>query len=258
MNTENDNNGDVVVEIGPRMTILDHLREFRNRLVWAFAALLVATVASFTFTKPLLIFLAKPVGQEKLILLGPTEGVVIYFKIAIICGLALAMPVVLYQIVAFVVPGLFPHERRYLYFLLPGATVSFICGVLFSYYIMLRAAVPFLQGFLSDVFQPNWTLERYISLVTSLALWIGVAFETPLVMGFLARLGIVSPKKLSSFRRYAIVLISLVAAMITPTVDPFNMSIVMVPLILLYELGIILARIAYRGPRATAEQPKQG
>lgn len=233
----------------PKMTILEHLRELRSRLIKAFVALVVGTLVSFSFTKPLLQFLARPVGAEKLVLLSPTEGVVIYFKVALVCGLALAMPVIVYQLVAFVIPGLYPHERRYLYFVLPTATLSFIIGVLFTYFVLLRAAIPFLQGFLSDIFRPNWTLERYISLVTGLMLWVGLAFETPLFMAFLARLGVVSPKRLASFRRYAIVIISLLAAMITPTVDPFNMAIVMGPLIILYELGVLLARLAYRGPR---------
>lgn len=234
----------------PTMTILDHLRELRSRLIKMFVALLIGTVISFSIAKPLLEFLARPVGSEKLVLLSPTEGVVIYFKVALVCGLALAMPVIVYQLLAFIVPGLYAHERRYLYFILPSATISFIGGVLFTYYVLLQAAIPFLQGFLADIFRPNWTLERYISLVTGLMLWVGLAFETPLIMAFLARLGVVSPKRLASFRRYAIVLISILAAMITPTVDPFNMAIVMGPLILLYEIGVLLARLAYRGPRA--------
>ena len=234
----------------PAMSILDHLRELRNRLIKMFIALMIGVIASFSFTKPLLEFLTKPVGRDmQLVTLGPTEAVVIYFKVALVCGVALAMPVILYQILAYIVPGLYTNERRYVYFILPTATLSFIVGLLFTYYVLLQAAIPFLQGFLADIFKPTWTLEKYISLVTGLMLWVGLAFETPLVMAFLARLGIVSPKRLSSFRRYAIVIIAIIAAMITPTVDPFNMAIVMGPLILLYELGILLSRFSYRGPR---------
>ncbi|MCC7354744.1 MAG: twin-arginine translocase subunit TatC [Anaerolineae bacterium] len=234
----------------PVMTILDHLRELRNRLIKIFVALIVGTVISFSIAEPLLRFLIEPLGKDvQLISLSPTETVVIYFRVALICGLALAMPVIVYQLMAFIIPGLYTSERRYLYFILPAATISFIIGVLFTYYILLRAAIPFLQGFLAHLIRPSWTLEKYMALVTGLMTWVGLAFETPLIMAFLARLGIVSPKRLSSFRRYAIVLISVLAAMITPTVDPFNMAIVMGPLILLYEIGVLLARISYRGPR---------
>jgi sec-independent protein translocase protein TatC len=239
------------------VSLLEHIRELRNRLMVAFGALLITTIASFTFTKPLLVFLAKPVGEEKLVLLGPTEGFIIYFKVALICGVAMALPIMLYELVAYVVPGLYPKERRYLYFILPSATISFVAGVFFTYYALLTNAIPFLQGFLSDIFTPSWTLEKYMSLVTNLMMWIGLAFETPLVMGFISWLGVLSPKKMAGFRRYAIVLSAVLAASITPTVDPFNMSIVMVPLLLLYELGLILARFAYRGPPDSKEQKKK-
>jgi sec-independent protein translocase protein TatC len=109
---------------------------------------------------------------------------------------------------------------------------------------MLPAAIPFLKGFLSDIIQPNWFIDRYISFITSLLFWIGVSFETPLLMFFLAKIGIISPAVLSRYRKYAILVIAVIAAVITPTVDPFNMLLVMGPLILLYEIGILLARLA--------------
>ena len=231
------------------MTIMEHLRELRSRLIKAFGALVVATAISFTIVKPLLEIIVRPVQNIDLILLGPTEGVIIYFKVALVAGMGLALPVIVYQLLAFVVPGLLPHERKYLYFVLPTATLSFIAGVLFTYFIILRAAIPFLELFLADIFRPQWTLEKYMSLVTALMLWVGLSFETPLIMGFLSFLGVLSPKQLSGFRRYAIVVAALISAMITPTVDPFNMTLVMAPLIILYELGLLLARFAYRGSR---------
>ncbi len=122
---------------------------------------------------------------------------------------------------------------------------------------MLRSAIPFLQGFLADIIEPNWTIEKYVSLITALLFWTGVSFETPLIMAFLARLGIVTPKMLLRFWRYAIVVIAVIAAAITPTVDPFNMLMVMAPLIGLYGAGILLAFIAYRERTASSEAEAQ-
>ncbi|HIQ05043.1 MAG TPA: twin-arginine translocase subunit TatC, partial [Anaerolineae bacterium] len=143
-------------------------------------------------------------------------------------------------------PGLTKKERRYLWIVLPGVGISFVAGAAFAYFVMLPAAIPFLQGFLSDIVEQKWSIERYINLVTRLLFWVGLSFETPLILAFLARLGIVSPQKLVSWRRYALVIMALLAAIITPTVDPVNMLLVMAPLIVLYEIGVVLSRIAYR------------
>lgn len=231
------------------MALIDHLRELRSRLIKSFLALAITTVVSFAIVEPLLKILIKPVRNIDIILLGPTEGIIIWFKVALVSGVAFALPVILYQLLSFIVPGLLPNERKYLYFILPSATLSFFLGILFTYFIILNAAIPFLESFLADIFKPTWTLERYMSLVTTLMLWIGLAFETPLIMAFLSFLGIVSPQRLSAFRRYAIVVAALLAAMITPTVDPFNMALVMIPLVLLFEIGLLLSRVTYRGPR---------
>jgi sec-independent protein translocase protein TatC len=157
---------------------------------------------------------------------------------------ALAMPVLVYQLISFIAPGLTRQEKRYLYFVLPGATISFVAGAAFAYFIMLPTAIPFLKGFLSDIIEPNWFVDKYISFITSLLFWVGLSFETPLLIFFLSKLGIVTPAVLSRYRKYAILVIAVLAAVITPTPDPFNMVLVMGPLILLYEIGILLAKLA--------------
>jgi sec-independent protein translocase protein TatC len=124
--------------------------------------------------------------------------------------------------------------------------VSFVAGVAFTYYIALPFALRYLVSFGGNLVEAQWAIGEYISFVTSLLFWSGVVFETPLLMFFLARLGVVTPKFLSSNRRYAIIIIAVVAAVVTPTPDPFNMGVVMVPLLAMYEIGIILAKIAYR------------
>jgi len=236
---ENPPEGEVAV-----MPLLEHLKELRDRLIRASIALFVATSISFVFAKQVLEILIAPMGDTLPQALKPTEVLGNYMKVALICGVAIAMPVIVYQIARFIAPGLTKQERRYLFVLVPGATISFLVGVSFSYFVMLPAAIPFLLGFLSDVVEQRWAIGEYLSFVTSLLFWIGVAFELPLFVYFLAKIGLVNAEMLSRNRKYALVGIAVLSAVITPTVDPLNMALVMGPLIILYELGVILARIA--------------
>ena len=233
-----------------RMTIIDHLGELRDRLIKAVLALLVGIVLSLAFTPRFLEFLILPLGGNQPISLKPTETVIIYFKVALICGAVLAMPVIVYQFIRFLLPGLTEAERKYLRVVVPGAAILFAMGVGFASFVMLPLSLDFLQGFLSHIILPTYSIDNYISFVTSMMFWVGIMFETPLIIAFLARVGIVSPQMLTSNRKYAIVLLAVLAAVITPTPDPFNMAVVMVPLLVLFEVGIILARIFYR-PRTT-------
>jgi len=233
-----------------RMTLLEHLAELRTRLIRAGIALLVGILVSVAFTRPFLQLLISPLGDARPQSLRPAENIMVYFKVALILGLVLAMPVILYQIFAFVVPGLTSKERRYVYTIVPAAAFLFAVGVAFASLVMLPFTLSYLQSFLSDLIEPNYSIDFYISFVTSFVFWVGLSFETPLVIAGLARLGVVSPASLRKGRRYAIVLIAVVAAVITPTPDPFNMTLVMIPLVILYEVGILLARFTYR-PRPT-------
>ncbi len=226
------------------MPLMDHLRELRTRLIRAVLALFVTTSVSFLVAKRALEFLIRPMGETLPQALKPTEVIGNYMKVALICGVALAMPIIVYQIGRFVTPALNRRERRYLYLLVPGATLSFVAGAAFAYFVMMPTAIPFLQGFLSDIIEQRWAIGEYLSFVTSLLFWIGVSFELPLFVFFLAKLGILKAETLSKNRKYAIVGIAVLAAVITPTVDPLNMFLVMGPLIILYELGVLLARIA--------------
>lgn len=223
---------------------MDHLKELRNRLIKIAIALLIATALSLIFAKQAFIILIKPMGDTLPQALKPTETFSNYMKVALVCGVTLAMPVIVYQIGRFITPGLSPKEKRYLLLLVPGATLCFITGVAFAYFALLPTAIPFFQGFMSDVVKPQWTIGDYLSFVANLLFWIGVSFELPLFVYFLAKLGIISYKTLWRNFKYAVILIAVLAAVITPTPDPFNMILVMGPLVLLYLLGILLARIA--------------
>jgi sec-independent protein translocase protein TatC len=226
------------------MPLMEHLKEFRTRLIRAFIALFITTAISFVFARQVFVILLEPLGDVAVQALKPTESLSNYMKVALLCGVILAMPFIVYQIGRFIAPGLTKSERRYLWVLVPGATLCFLTGVAFAYFVMLPAALPFLGSFMADLIEQNWAIGEYLSFVTSLLFWIGVAFELPLFVYFLAKAGVIDAQTLSKNRKYAVVAIAFLAAVITPTVDPLNMALVMGPLIVLYEVGVILARMA--------------
>jgi len=225
-------------------TIIQHLEELRDRLIKSAIAVAVTTLLSFVFARQFLQLLIVPMGETPPVSSSPTTNIVVFTKVALISGVALAMPVLVYQLIGFLAPGLTGREKRYLYLILPGATLSFVAGIAFAYFVMLPTAIPFLKGFLGDIVQPNWFVDKYVSFITSLLLGVGLSFETPLLIFFLAKLGIVTPAVLSRNRKYAVLVIAVLSAVITPTPDPFNMILVMMPLIILYEIGILLAKLA--------------
>ncbi len=230
------------------MTLMEHLIELRMRLIWIVAALAVGTVVSMLFAEPLLRFLTEPLTRLGTIpkALGPVDNISTFIKVSFFAGGILAMPVIVYQLVAFVSPGLYKHEKRTLLLMLPGAMALFALGASFAFFMMVPVAIGFLHNFLGDVIQPDWTIDRYIGFVTRLVFWIGVAFEMPLIVAFLARAGIVSGPQLRGYWRQAIVFIAVIAAMITPTIDPVNMTLVMGPLIVLFFGSVGLAYLLYR------------
>ncbi len=230
--------------------IIEHLFELRDRLIKAAIALGIGMVIGILGAKKFLEILIAPLQDiTQLQLLKPTENIIIYFKAALILGILLASPVILYQIFSFIVPGLTSKERKGLYIILPAAGLLFAAGVAFASLIVLPFTLTYLQLFLSDLFKAEYAVGYYMSFVLNFVLYIGLAFETPLVIALLARLGMISPEQLRGTWRYAIVIVAVMSAIITPTPDPFTMSLVMFPLLGLYVLGYILARFTYR-PRA--------
>ncbi len=232
-------------------TFLEHLQELAIRLRNAALILLVFSSVGLYFAEPILKFLIAPYGGL-LNVIGPTEGISIVIKVGLAVGASAASPFVLYQIIAFVAPGLEPHEKRLVYFVVPAALILFTIGAGFAWFIMIPAAIEFLKNFAPDIFVVNWTADNFVPFVLSLVFWIGISFEMPLLFMALGRLGIVSPRLLLKQWRIAVVIISIIAAVITPTVDPFNMMLVMAPLVGLYFLSIILTAFVYRKPASQA------
>ncbi len=225
------------------MPLTEHLRELRDRSIRALLALAVTTIVGSAFAGRFLEILERPLLLKPQAI-TPTETIVVYFKVALILGIALAMPVILYEVIAFLLPGLTRREKQYLFFFIPAGTLLFIAGLLFAAFIALPAALRFLQYFGRSYAEIQWTLSSYVSFVTTVLLWNGLGFQTPLVIFILAKLDIVKYETLRKNWRWAFLISAILAAIITPTPDPFNMSIVMLPLFFLYLLGVLLARFA--------------
>ncbi|MFO7321176.1 MAG: twin-arginine translocase subunit TatC [Chloroflexota bacterium] len=228
-----------------RMGFFEHLDELRQRLFKAFLALIVGTGVGIAFAGHVLDYLIQPYG-ERLAALGPTEPVVAYFRVSLMIGGILAIPVITYQLLMFVLPGLTRREARILLMALPAITLLFVVGAAFAWFILVPPALGFLEGFQPTLFRPEWTADLYLGFITSLIFWMGVAFETPLIFFVLAMLGLVSPRTLAGNWRIAVVGSAIAAAVITPTVDPVNMFLVMAPLLALFLLSIFLVAIGNR------------
>ena len=185
-------------------------------------------------------------GNAQILNIEPTGNVVIYFRIALMSGGIIAIPFITYQLLMFILPALEPNEKRWLFTAIPFTTGFFLIGVAFTWFVMIPAAFEFLFNFQNDIFDNTWTANRYFSFLTSILFWMGVAFEMPIFLYILGRFGIIGPRVLIENWRFAVVAISIIAAFITPTVDPFNMLLVMAPLLLLYVISILFVTIAQR------------
>jgi len=235
------------------MTLADHLRELRERLLKSVIALVVGTAVGLAFAEQILRVLLAPYGPAKqLLVTSPISPLTNVFTVSVTTGAILALPFILYQALAFIFPGLLPHERRWVMIALPFGFGLFLLGVLFAFFVMLPAAVGFLTGIFPSVFNVALTPDDYIPFVAGVMFWMGVAFEMPLIIFVLAKANVINANLLKRHWRWAVVIVAVLAALITPTPDPLNMSIVMVPMLLLYGLSIILAYLARRNATVPA------
>jgi sec-independent protein translocase protein TatC len=235
------------------MTLLEHLEELRGRLIRMMVALIAGVLVAVIPIPGLnsitgLVFDAI-VNEAKaagvlVVSIRPGETFFTYLEVALVVGAGLAMPVIIYQILAFVTPALYANEKKYMYMAVPGVFFSFLCGVSFCYFLTLPFATRFLAGFLAGTIAPQWSAEKYVDFVASFVFWVGVMFELPIVMFFLSKLGVVTAQRMARFRKYAFVLAFVIGAAITPTPDPINQTIISLPVYFLFELGLLLARFA--------------
>lgn len=227
------------------MSLLEHLDELRQRLTKAALGLAAGVIVGFPLASPMLTYLKEPYG-DRFQALDPTNPVISYFRVALMIGAILSIPITTYQVMMFVLPGLTQKEKRILFRTLPAITGLFIVGALFAWFILIPPALDFLVGFQSDIFVAQWTADGYLGFITALIFWMGVAFETPLIFFVLALMGLVQANTLVRNWRIAIVGSAVAAAFITPTIDPVNMFLVMGPLLTLYLFSIFLVSIGNR------------
>ncbi|MBM4452165.1 MAG: twin-arginine translocase subunit TatC [Chloroflexi bacterium] len=229
-----------------RLTFMGHLQELRSCLFRSVIALLIALPISFFLARYIFDFLTRPAPGVELIYTEVAEMLGTYIKITLYAALALTLPYIVYLAVMFIRPALTKKERAYLYILLPSVFLLFITGAAFSYFVMLPPALRFLLTFGGDIAQPMIKVGNYVSVLTKLIFWTGIVFEIPLVMFFLAKIGIIKPEWLSKYRKVSYIIAFILGGIITPTMDPINQTLVAGPIIILYEVGILLAKIARR------------
>lgn len=236
----------LATEAETRASLWEHVEALRMHLLRMIIGLAVGVGISFYFTKPLMQFLAAPVGGlKKLQAIQVTEGIGVYMRVALMSGVAIMLPYLAFELWLFAAPGLKPRDRKMGLLGIPLAALLFLMGLACTYYLLLPPALPWLANFTQ--IPQLWTANNYFGFVTDLMLWIGLFFEFPLVIYILTSVGFVKPQVLLRQWRFAIVVIAIIAAVITPTVDPVNMSLVMLPMTLLYFVSIGLSYIAYAG-----------
>jgi sec-independent protein translocase protein TatC len=243
-------------EAETRASLWEHVDALRVHLLRMVIALAIGVGISFFFITPLMEYLAVPVGGlGNLQAIQVTEEIGVLMRVALTSGMAMMLPYLAFELWLFSAPGLRPRERKFGLLGIPLATVLFLSGIAFTYFILLPAALPFL-GSITEIKQ-FWTAKDYFGFITGLMIWLGIFFEFPLVIYILTSMGLVKPTVLAKQWRLAIVVIAIIAAAVTPTIDPVNMGLVMLPMSLLYFISIGLSYIAYAGRRKADWQSAQ-
>ncbi len=232
------------------MTLIEHLEELRRRLLFSVLALAGGTAISLLFVERILAVLIRPVGR--VIFTAPTEAFFIRLKVAALAGAFLSLPVVLYQIWRFVSVGLTATERRYTLSLLPFSLLLFVGGGAFAFFLILPVGVRFLLSYGTETLQPFISIGAYTSFATAFVLAFGLVFQLPVVVLFLARIGVVTPAALAAGRRYALLGIVVLSAVLTPGTDVFSQLLMAGPTYLLYEVSIWIARAV--APRRSGQE----
>jgi sec-independent protein translocase protein TatC len=243
-----------MASVTDKMPFMEHLGELRVRIMRSLIALLIGLGLTLPFSQKIVDYLARPVQAtgHTLVFLALTEAFWVQMKVAVLVGLFLAAPAILWQVWAFIAPGLHSHEKKYAApFVLIGSLL-FIGGGVFSLKIVTPYAVAFLLSYSRPGLQPMISIGSYIDFLLKFTLAFGFVFELPLAITLLSRMGVVTPAALAKNRKYAILGAFVASAILTPTPDAFNQALMAGPLIILYEVGIICARIFGRRPKAVA------
>lgn len=227
------------------MPITGHLNELRKRVTWIFIFVMITAVVAFAFNRQIIAMLLMPFPDGvEIVQIGVTEGLGVSMKVAIVAGLFVAFPVISFQTIMFINPALQKKEKRYVYYSLPIVFTLFFLGISFSFFLLLPFMMKFLPTFLGDLVTPQISVRSVVGTTLWLMFVMGFIFQIPVVMFVLAKIGILDPGKVAKQRKFAILLSVIAGAVITPTGDPINMLIWAAPIWVLFEIGLVLARIA--------------
>lgn len=235
------------------MSIMEHLKELRKRLLIAGAGYLVAAVVSFSFARRISEILRRLGGNIELIYITPSEALMTDIKISLLAGLFLALPLILYEVWSFVAPGLYRHERKYVALMVLFSLILFIAGSAFAYAVVLPITITFFRSFAGPGLTPLFSYDKYISYVGSLTILFGFVFQLPLIMLFLTYVGLITPEGLGRQRKVAIFVIFIVAAILTPP-DVMSQVLMALPMIVLYEISVILSKLVKRRRKAPIQE----
>ncbi|GAB4323422.1 MAG: hypothetical protein Kow0074_15660 [Candidatus Zixiibacteriota bacterium] len=231
------------------MSFWEHLEELRWRLIKSMSAILILSIVAYVFADQLIDIVTYPV--DEVYFMGPTEAFSVRIKISLFAGFIAAIPIILYQVWQFVVPGLYAHEVRMAAPVVIFASLFFVGGAAFCWFFVLPVGLQFLMGFGTEKMKPMIAVGKYVSFVGWMTISFGVVFQLPIISFFLGRLGILSSRQMKTGRRYALIGILIVAAAVTPSPDVFSQLMLAGPLYLLYEASVILVRMTGRAEART-------
>ncbi|MCX8106552.1 MAG: twin-arginine translocase subunit TatC [Ignavibacterium album] len=239
--------GDSIEE--KEMTFLEHLEELRWRIIYSFIGVVIGTIIAWVFIDFLVEeVLLRPAKESGVSLqnLKPFGQIFLYFQIALIAGLIISIPNVFYQFWKFISPALRKHERRYILAIVIFSTICFLGGIAFAYFVMLPLALSFAAQFGTQTIKNEFAVDEYMSIIISVMLAAGLVFELPMLSFFLSKLGILKPSFMRKYRKHSIVIILIAAAVLTPGTDPVSQVILAVPLVLLYEISILVSKFSQK------------
>lgn len=242
-NTENDNSKEV------EMSFLEHLEELRWRILYSLIGIVIGTIGAWIFIDFLIdhiLLLPAQSARIKLQNLRPFGQLFLYFQVALIAGIVLSIPNLFYQLWKFIAPALKENEKKYVTAVVSFSTLCFLSGIVFAYYVMLPLTLTFAGQFGSEQIENNFAIDEYFSIIISVMLAAGLVFELPMMSFFLSKLGLITPAFMRKYRRHSIILILVAAAILTPGTDPVAQVLLAVPLALLYEISIFVAKVFQR------------
>jgi sec-independent protein translocase protein TatC len=237
------------IEPEKEMTFLEHLEELRWRIIFSIIGIVIGTIVAWIFIDFLVdVVLLKPAKDSGAHLqnLRPFGQLFLYMQIAIMVGIIISIPNIFYQFWRFISPALRKHERRYIFWIVAFSSICFLIGIAFAYFVMLPLTLKFAAQFGSESIKNEFSIEEYMSIIISVMLAAGLIFELPMVSFFLSKLGILKPSFMKKFRKHAIVVIMIAAAFLTPGTDPVSQIVLAIPLVVLYEISILISKISQK------------